>query len=57
MKYSTLCGCWLGWAQGIVLDGSPKVLRDVAIATSFGIQCAISGFLAFCGLYLWLYDS
>jgi len=57
VKYSTLCGCWLGWAQGIVLDGSPKVLRDVAIATSFGIQCAISGFLAFCGLYLWLYDS
>ena len=28
-------GCGLGWAQGIVLDGGPQVLRDVAMATNF----------------------
>ena len=33
-----------------VLDGSPEVLRDVAIATNFGTQSAITGFLAFYGL-------
>jgi len=27
--------CGLGWAQGIVLDAGPKVLRDVATATNF----------------------
>ena len=39
-------GCGLGWAQGIVLDGSPWVLMDVAMATNFGTQFAISGFMA-----------
>jgi len=33
-----------------VLDGSPKVLRDVAMATNFGMQFAITGFMAFDGL-------
>ena len=33
-----------------VLDGSAEVLRDVAIATSFGTQFAVTGFLAFYGL-------
>ena len=33
-----------------VLDGSPHVLRDVTMATYFGTQFAISGFLAFDGL-------
>ena len=28
-------GFGLGWAQIIVLDGSPEVLRDVAMATNF----------------------
>jgi len=37
-------------AQGIVLDGSPEVLRDVAMAINFGTQFAITGFLAFDGL-------
>jgi len=43
-------GCGLGWAKGIALDGSPQVLRDVLMATSFGMQFAITGFLAFNGL-------
>ena len=30
-----------------VLDGSPQVLRDVAMATNFGTQFAVTGFLAF----------
>jgi len=29
-----------------VLDGSPEVLRDVAIATNFGTQFAITGIVA-----------
>ena len=33
-----------------VLDGSPEVLRDVAIATNFGTQSAINVFLDFYGL-------
>ena len=40
----------LGSAQEIVLDGSPQVLRDVAMATNFGTQFAITGILAFNGL-------
>jgi len=31
-------GCGLRWAQGIVLDGGPKVLRDVAMATMFWLS-------------------
>jgi len=38
-------GCGLGWAQGIVLDGGPEVLRNVAMATNFGMQFAITGFV------------
>ena len=40
-------GCGLGWAVGNVLDGGPAVLRDVAMATNFVTQFAITGF---CGL-------
>jgi len=32
-----------------MLDGSPEVLRDVAIATYFGTQSARTHFLAFYG--------
>ena len=39
--------CWLGRAVGIVLDGAPAVLRDVAIATNFGTQFAITGFVGY----------
>jgi len=28
-------GYGLGWVQGIVLDGGPEVLRDVAMASTF----------------------
>jgi len=37
-------GFGLGWPVGIVLDGIPEVLRDVAMATNFGTQFAITGF-------------
>ena len=30
-----------------VLDGGPAVLRDIAMATNFGIQFAITGFLCY----------
>jgi len=40
-----------------LLDGSADLLRDVAMATNFVTQFAITDFLAFDGLYLWLYDS
>ena len=33
-----------------MLDGSPEVMSDVAMATNFGTQFAINGFLAFDGL-------
>jgi len=44
-------GLW-AWMSPVnhVLDGSPVVLRDVAIAANFGTQFAITGFLAFDGL-------
>ena len=29
-----------------VLDGSPEMLKDVAMATNFGMQFAITGFWA-----------
>jgi len=46
------------WSRiGHVLDGSLQVLRDVAMVTNFGAQFAITGFLAFDGLLLRLYDS
>jgi len=32
-----------------VLDGSPHVLRDVAMAINFGTQFAITGFMALMG--------
>jgi len=38
----------LGWAVGIVLDGSPEVLKNVAMATNFGTQFAVTAWL--CGL-------
>ena len=37
-----------------VLDGSPQVLTDVAMATNFGTQFAVTGFV---GYNFWLYDS
>jgi len=30
-----------------VLDGGPEVLRDVAMATNFGTQFAITGFVGY----------
>jgi len=30
-----------------VLDGGPAVLRDIAMATNFGTQFAITGFLCY----------
>jgi len=33
-----------------VLDGSPEALRDVVMASNFGMQFAITGSLAFDGL-------
>jgi len=35
-------GCGLGWAVGIVLDGGPVMLKDVAMATNFGTKIAIN---------------
>ena len=37
-------GCEFVWAIGIVLDGGSEVLKDVAMATNFGTQFAITGF-------------
>jgi len=34
-------------ARNHVLDGSPQLLRGVAMSTDFGTQFAITGFLAF----------
>jgi len=41
-------GLW-GWMdpRNHVLDGSPEELRDVAMATNFGTQFAITGSMAF----------
>jgi len=39
-------GAWMGH-RNHVLDGGPAVLRDVAMATSFGKQCAINGFVGY----------
>ena len=47
-----LFGLWV-WMdpRNHMLDGSsPEVLTDVAIATNFMTQSAITGSLAFCGL-------
>jgi len=35
-------GCGFGWAVEIVFDGSPGVLRDIAMATNFGTKIAIN---------------
>ena len=40
---------WMG-PMNHVLDGSPEVLRDVAMATNFGTQFAVTGSMAFDGL-------
>ena len=40
-------GCELVWAVGIVLDGGPEVLGDAAMATNFGTQFAITGFVGY----------
>ena len=40
-------GYGLGWAVGIRCDGGPAVLRDVAMATNFGTQLAITGFVGY----------
>jgi len=34
--------CGFRWAVGIVLDGGPEVLRDIAMATNFGTKIAIN---------------
>jgi len=36
-------GCGLGWAVGIVLDGGPAVLRDIAMSTLFDSRGGLSG--------------
>jgi len=36
---------WMG-QRNHVLDGGPAVLRDVAMATNFGTQFAITGFIS-----------
>jgi len=33
-----LLGCGLGWAQGIVVDWGPQMLRDVVMATNFWVS-------------------
>jgi len=43
-----LFGLWARMAQGIVLDGGPQMLRDVAMATNFWHST---------GYNFWLYDS
>jgi len=54
-------GCGLGWVVGVVLDGGPEVLRDIAMATNFGMQFAIIGFVGYnCGCMIaidMLFDS
>jgi len=41
-------GLWAGMGpSNHVLDGSPEVLRDVAMAVNFGTQFAITGFFGF----------
>jgi len=35
---------WMG-CRNHVLDGGPAVLRDIAMATNFGTQFAITGFV------------
>jgi len=35
-------GCGLGWTVEIMLDGSPEVLKDVAMPTNFGTKIAIN---------------
>ena len=40
---------WKG-PSNYVLDGSAKVLRDVAMATNFGTEFGITGSVAFDGL-------
>jgi len=40
-------GLWAWMGPRIVLDGSPEVLRDVAMATNFGTQLGVTGFLDF----------
>jgi len=39
---------WAGMGRrSHVLDGGPAVLRDVAMATNFGMQFAITGFVGY----------
>jgi len=40
-------GCRLEWAQGIMLGGGLEVLMDIAMATNFGTQFAITGFVGY----------
>jgi len=37
---------WMG-RKNHVLDGGPAVLRDVAMATNFGMQFAVTGFVGY----------
>jgi len=44
-------GLWAAMGpRNHALDASPEMLRDVAMATNFGTQFAITCFLAFDGL-------
>ena len=40
-------GCGLGWAVWVVLDADPAVLRYVTMATNFGTQFAVTGFVGY----------
>jgi len=42
----TLFGFWAHMSpRNHVLDGSPQVLRDIAMATNFGTEIVITGFV------------
>jgi len=38
--------CGLRWSIRIMLDEGPELLTDIAMATNFGMQFAITGFVA-----------
>ena len=39
--------CWRSGCRNNVLDGGPAVLRDIAMATNFGTQFLITGFVGY----------
>jgi len=47
---------WMG-QRNHMLDGNPAVLRDVAMATNYGTQFAIAGFMSFIRLRISVYHT